>query len=132
MIGREVQMAVGKLKSEKLASALRIQSVVLQEVHRFMQKRGVLQLLPVMISPITDPLNHSVMDGEISYYDDKLQLTKSMILHKQLSLIGSSNAIYIISPNVRLETMDKGSTGRHLLEFTQVDFEIKGSTAKQA
>ncbi|MFH0971001.1 MAG: asparagine synthetase A, partial [Candidatus Micrarchaeota archaeon] len=47
-------------------------------------------------------------------------------------LIGSSNAIYIISPNVRLETMDKGSTGRHLLEFTQVDFEIKGSTAKQA
>ncbi len=130
MIGKEVQMAVEKLKSPELASALMIQSVVLREVHLFMHEKGVLQLLPVMISPITDPLNHSVMDGEISYYDSRLQLTKSMILHKQLSLVGKRDAVYVISPNVRLETMEKGATGRHLLEFTQVDYELKGKSAK--
>jgi len=34
-------------------------------------------------------------------------------------------AIYIVSPNVRLEKEDSGKSGRHLIEFSQVDFEFK-------
>ncbi|MFH1750854.1 MAG: asparagine synthetase A [Candidatus Micrarchaeota archaeon] len=126
MVKTEMQIAVSKLGSSKLTAILRVQSAVMQEVHDYMHENGMLQLMPVMISPITDPLNHSVLDGEISYYGEKLQLTKSMILHKQLSLLGARDGIYVVSPNVRLEKKERGSTGRHLLEFTQVDFELKG------
>ena len=129
MLGKEMQMVVDKLESKKLTAILRVQSCVLKEVCDFMHEKKVLQLLPVMISPITDPLNHSVMDGEITYYEDKLQLTKSMILHKQLSLLGDRSAIYIVSPNIRLELKEKSATGRHLLEFSQVDYELKGKNA---
>jgi asparaginyl-tRNA synthetase len=126
MLSPGMQIAVDKLQSKELAFALKAQSVVLSQVHEYMREKGVLQLLPVIVSPITDPLNHSVLDCELTYFGERMQLTKSMILHKQLSLIGSREAIYIISPNVRLETLEKGSTGRHLLEFTQVDFELAG------
>ncbi|HLC48593.1 MAG TPA: asparagine synthetase A [Candidatus Norongarragalinales archaeon] len=129
MIGREMQIVVEKLQSAKLTAILKVQSCVMQEVHDYMHEKGLLQLMPVIISPITDPLNHSVLEGEICYYDEKLQLTKSMILHKQLSLLGDREGIYIISPNVRLEPKERGATGRHLLEFTQVDFELKGKKA---
>ena len=125
----QVQKAVTKLQSNRLTAILKVQSAMMQEVHDYMHEKGLLQLMPVMISPITDPLNHSVLEGEISYYGDKLQLTKSMILHKQLSLLGDREGVYIVSPNVRLEPMERGATGRHLLEFTQVDFELKGKKA---
>lgn len=121
-----MQEVVTKLQGKDLSYALNIQSAVLSKVHQFMHSKGAVQLLPVMISPITDPLNHSVLDSEITYFGEKMQLTKSMILHKQLSLLGGSELIYVVSPNIRLETMDKGATGRHLLEFTQVDFELRG------
>ncbi|MFH1257615.1 MAG: amino acid--tRNA ligase-related protein, partial [Candidatus Micrarchaeota archaeon] len=132
LLSREMQLAVSKLQSAELTAILEVQSAVLREVQTYMAEKGVLQLLPVMISPFTDPLNHSTMDGEISYYDEKLQITKSMILHKQLSLIGKRDSVYIVSPNVRLETMEKAATGRHLIEFSQVDFELKGKSAREA
>lgn len=131
MMEKEMQLAVTKLQSKKLTAILKVQSAALQEVHDYMHEKGLLQLLPVMISPITDPLSHSVLDGRISYYEEKLELTKSMILHKQLSLLGDREGIYIVSPNIRLEGKEKGATGRHLLEFTQVDFELKGRTSDQ-
>ncbi len=128
MLTLEEKQAVRKLRSKKLASILKVQSTVLKEVQDFMHQKKVIQLLPVMLSPITDPLNHSVFDGEVECYGEKLQLTKSMILHKQLSLLGGMDAIYIISPNIRIEKEEKRETGRHLMEFSQIDFEFRGKT----
>ncbi len=122
---------VRKLKDKKTGAFLRIQSAALAEIHKYMEEKGVLQLTPVIISTITDPLSHDVFDARIEYYGQKLALTKSMILHKQLSLIGDIDAIYIVSPNIRLETKDKKHSGRHLIEFSQVDFEIKGATKEK-
>ena len=82
--------------------------------------------MPLMLSPITDPLNHGVVDASIQYAEQRWSLTKSMIFHKQLALLNPElNSLYIISPNVRLEFADRADTGRHLFEFTQIDFEFK-------
>lgn len=82
--------------------------------------------MPLMLSPITDPLNHGVVDASIQYAEQRWSLTKSMIFHKQLALLNPAlNSLYIISPNVRLEFADRADTGRHLFEFTQIDFEFK-------
>lgn len=121
-----VRKAMEKLASPRLRAAVRIQTTLLSSLTNMMCEEGMMQLLPVMVSPITDPLNHSVLEGSIRYGSTELQLTKSMILHKQLAMASGLDGIFIVSPNVRLELPERGSTGRHLLEFSQLDFEMRG------
>lgn len=133
MIILAIEGALEKLGTKEMHCALAVQSTVLKTVSDFMYARGVMQLLPVIISPITDPLCHSVYDARVPYCGTEFSLTKSMILHKQLALASPfRKAIYIVSPNVRLELPEKAGTGRHLLEFSQVDFELKHATAGEA
>jgi asparaginyl-tRNA synthetase len=121
-----LSQTIDKVKRKELKDILSIQQAIIRAVHEFMWKKDVLQIMPLMLSPITDPLNHSVVDASIKYAEQKWSLMKSMIFHKQITLINPEiDAIYIISPNVRLEMADRTNTGRHLFEFTQVDFEFK-------
>ncbi len=110
-----------------LRKALEIQSYARQFMGTFLRKRGFLEVPPVIISPITDPLNHPHFDPVIDYYGVKYSLTKSMIFHKQI-MVRDLGAIFAFSPNIRLETSDKEATGRHLSEFTQIDLEKKGGS----
>jgi asparaginyl-tRNA synthetase len=111
---------------------LRIQSAALKAIHDYMYEQEVVQGMPVILSPETDPLNHPHFDASVQYYGQRLHLTKSMILHKQLSLLnGGFSKIYVMSPNVRLEESSLGGSGRHLFEFTQVDIELKERTKKE-
>ena len=103
---------------------LQISSEMMSLMGQFLRKEGFIELLPVIISPITDPLNHSVFDASIDYYDFKYSITKSMIFHKQLAMRVYPK-IFSFSPNVRLETEDKLGSKRHLIEFTQLDLEMK-------
>ena len=114
------------LSRPTLPGVLRIQQGIVRATHDFMFKKGLTQLMPLMLSPITDPLNNGVVDASIPYADKRWSLTKSMIFHKQLALTHPDlDGIYIVSPNVRLEFADRAQTGRHLFEFTQIDFEFK-------
>lgn len=118
---------VGHLSRAKLPKILRVQQGIVRATHEFMFKKGLTQLMPLMLSPITDPLNHGVVDATITYAEQRWSLTKSMIFHKQLALMNPElDSLYIVSPNVRLEFADRADTGRHLFEFTQIDFEFKG------
>ena len=121
-----MQKTILKIKDKKTDAILRVQSAVLKAVVDFMYERDITQLMPIMLSPITDTLNHDVYEGEIEYCGQKLKLTKSMILHKQIALISEHRkGIFIISPNIRLERESCSESGRHLIEFSQVDFEFK-------
>lgn len=109
-----------------LPKVLQVQQGIVRATHDFMFRKGLTQLMPLMLSPITDPLNHGVVDATIGYADQRWSLTKSMIFHKQLALLNPAlDSLYIVSPNVRLEFADRADTGRHLFEFTQIDFEFK-------
>lgn len=121
-----MEAAVAHIQSGKHAHILRIQSTALKAIHDFMFENGVIQAMPIILSPETDPLNHPHFEATIEYYGQKLNMTSSMILHKQLSLLNQGiDKIYFMSPNVRLEKADLKETGRHLFEFTQVDIEFK-------
>ncbi len=110
---------------------LRVQSAALKAIHDYMYKKGVVQAMPIILSPETDPLNHPHFAATVEYYGQKLHMTKSMILHKQLSLLNDGvDKIYFMSPNVRLEEGRLRETGRHLFEFTQVDIELKDKTKR--
>ncbi|WP_242926075.1 asparagine synthetase A [Pontibacter vulgaris] len=115
------------LRRASLPKVLQVQQGIVRATHDFMFRKGLTQLMPLMLSPITDPLNHGVVDATIGYADKPWSLTKSMIFHKQLALLNPElKSLYIVSPNVRLEFADRAETGRHLFEFTQIDFEFKG------
>jgi asparaginyl-tRNA synthetase len=109
----------GKVKKEVLA----ISSELISSMGQFLRREGFIELLPVVISSITDPLDHSVFDASIEYYGGKYSLTKSMIFHKQFALRVYPR-IFIFSPNIRFEEQSRASTGKHLIEFIQLDLEV--------
>ncbi|MFA5106059.1 MAG: asparagine synthetase A [Candidatus Micrarchaeia archaeon] len=116
--------------SEKQKEYVKITSEVLRFSTDYFHNRGFAQLMPVILSPITDPLGPDpgssvIKTGEIEYLGQKLCLTQSMILHKQIAIKSGIERFFIISPNVRLEHPRRAETGKHLFEFSQLDFEIE-------
>ncbi len=110
------------LSDKKLEVALKVNTTVRAEMGQFLRDRGFIEIPPVIFSTVTDPLNHPVYDPSFQYEGTRYALTKSMIFHKQIA-VQSLKKIFIMSPNIRLETPEKSQSGRHLYEFTQADVE---------
>jgi len=96
---------------------------------------GFQWLLPVALSQSTDPLwpdpGASIEKRiEVDIYGKTVRTTASMIIHK---LIASSLAypkLFILSPNIRIEKPERAKTGKHIYEFTQLDFEARDTSSK--
>ncbi|MFH0883072.1 MAG: asparagine synthetase A [bacterium] len=125
-----VETQYERLRSEPLRHALRVQSEILKAAGDFLRQQGFTEILPVIMSPVTDPLRHATGKAEVEYYEQRYQLTRSMILHKQMLLLGHRK-IFTFSPNIRLEPVELADTGRHLAEFTQLDLEVKEANREE-
>ncbi|MFH1785075.1 MAG: asparagine synthetase A [Candidatus Micrarchaeota archaeon] len=112
---------------------LKIVSGLLRYTSDYFHKNNFTQLMPIILSSVTDPLGPDpgstvIKTGEIDYLGQRLSLTQSMILHKQIAIKEGIEKLFIISPNVRLEDPKRRDSGKHLFEFSQVDFEIAHGT----
>jgi asparaginyl-tRNA synthetase len=105
-------------------AVLTIKSEIMRAAGAFLRDEGFVEILPVILSPITDPLHHETFDGAVSYYGTPYQLTKSMIFHKQIAL-RTVPKVFCFSPNVRMEPAERASLGRYLTEFVQLDLEVR-------
>lgn len=112
---------------EKLESVLRVKSEIMRAAGEYLREQGFVEILPVILSPVTDPLHHETYDGKIDYYGRPYQLTKSMILHKQIAL-RTLPRIFAFSPNVRMEPEERAPLRRYLAEFVQLDLEVRDAT----
>jgi asparaginyl-tRNA synthetase len=126
----DIEGYLTSLKSEGLKKSVKIQSEILHTSRDFLAQKGFVEILPVIISPITDPLADHRIRGEIECYGLKYQITKSMIFHKQISLL-SLPRIFSFSPNVRIEPADRQTSGKHLIEFVQLDIEMKEASREE-
>jgi len=115
---------------EETKAVLKIQSEIRRILGEELRKRGFIEISPVILSPITDPLNHPTTPAHINCYGRTYNVTQSMIFHKQLAL-RTLEKIFVFSPNVRIEPLDKKDTGRHLFEFTQLDLEVKDAKREE-
>lgn len=113
------------------AAVLRIKSEIVASAGQYLREKGFVEILPVLLSPITDPLHHETYGGAIDFYGASYQLTKSMILHKQIAL-RTTPRIFCFSPNVRMEPAERASIGRYLAEFVQLDLEFREATRGDA
>lgn len=116
--------------SESKAKATNVQSDILKATGDYLRSEGFVEILPVIISPITDPLRHATGRAVIEYYNHKYQLTKSMIFHKQLAVLAVPK-IFCFSPNIRFEPIELADTGKHLVEFVQLDLEVRDGTCEE-
>ncbi|MFW9966304.1 MAG: asparagine synthetase A [Candidatus Thorarchaeota archaeon] len=117
------------MKNEKLIAALRVQNIALETIRETFRKRGLIEIMPVILSTASDPLGPDpgslIIDmPRIEYQGQKLVLTQSMILHKQIMVSSGVEKLFTVSPNVRLESPANRDSGVHLFEFSQVDFEL--------
>ncbi len=106
---------------------MKIKSEIVRSAGEHLREHGFVEILPVLLSPITDPLHHETYGGAVDYYGRLYQLTKSMILHKQIALL-TMPRIFCFSPNVRMEPAERVSFGRYLAEFVQLDLEVRDAT----
>lgn len=116
------------MKREVLA--LEVTSAVLGACRDFLRKEGFIELLPVILAPVTDPLRTTPEWATISAYGRPWYLTRSMIFHKQAA-VRIYPKIFCFSPNVRLEPVERAKTGRHLFEFVQLDLEVRGASREE-
>jgi len=112
---------------EREAAILEITSQVLAAAREFLAREGFVEILPVVIAPVTDPLRHNTDRALIQAYGTSWHLTRSMIFHKQAA-VRACERIFSFSPNIRLEPPEWGKTGRHLFEFVQLDLEVRDAT----
>ncbi len=114
----------------------KVMTHTLQSLTSTFVAEGFQWLLPVALSQSTDPLwpdpGASIEKRiEVDIYGKVVRTTASMIVHK---LVASSLAypkLFIVSPNIRIEKAERSKTGRHVYEFTQIDFEARDTTSKQ-
>jgi len=107
-----------------------LKSKIIFMLRAYLEGKGFIELFPVIASPITDPLSSPSEAVFFDVYGHRFQLTKSMIFHKQLSML-TFEKIYIFSPNFRIEPSEKATTSRHLLEFVQLDLEIREASREE-
>ncbi|HVO36858.1 MAG TPA: asparagine synthetase A [Candidatus Acidoferrum sp.] len=92
-------------------------------------------LLPVILSQTTDPLWPDSCASiekrvEVEIYGKTVRTTTSMIVHKMVACSLAFPKLFILSPNVRIERSERGTTGMHAYEFTQLDFEVRTATSQ--
>ena len=120
------------IDSDRKRTILKVQTKALNAMITELVRKGFDWILPVTLAKSTDPLwpdpGASIEKRiEIDIYDETVRTMQSMIVHKLvLSSLGPEK-FFIISPNIRIETRKRATSGWHLYEFTQLETEISGA-----
>jgi len=113
----------------------KIMTYTLKSLTNTYLNKGFEWLLPVALSQSTDPLwpdpGASIEKRiEVDIYGKPVRTTASMIVHKLVAASTLYEKLFIVSPNIRIEKAERAKTGKHIYEFSQLDFEIRNGTSK--
>jgi asparaginyl-tRNA synthetase len=120
---------------ERKACIGKVMTYTLRNLTNKFVDSGFQWLLPVALSQSTDPLwpdpGASIEKRiEVDIYGHQVRTTASMIIHKLIASSLVYPKLFILSPNIRIEKAERAKTGKHIYEFTQLDFEVQGATSK--
>jgi len=118
-----------KWTGDVLYAALSLRTTFVNAMHQFLADEGLFNMERVQISEITDPLAHDVEYVPSIHYKGQLYvMTHSMIYSKFLACHNPRiKGIFVDSPNIRLEmeSPDRAQRGRYLIDFSQMDLEVR-------
>ncbi|MCW4003468.1 MAG: asparagine synthetase A [Candidatus Bathyarchaeota archaeon] len=120
---------------ERKACIGKIMTYTLTSLTKTFVSKGFQWLLPVALSQSTDPLwpdpGASIEKRiEVDIYGKPVRTTASMIIHKLVAASTAYPKLFVLSPNIRIEKAERAKTGKHIYEFTQLDFEIRNASSK--
>jgi asparaginyl-tRNA synthetase len=123
------------IDSDRKRTILKVQTKALNAMITELVRKGFDWILPVTLAKSTDPLwpdpGASIEKRiEIDIYDETVRTMQSMIVHKLVLSSLGPDKFFIISPNIRIETRKRATSGWHLYEFTQLETEISGAKMK--
>lgn len=118
-------------RESKYATVFRIQASILRAIREYLDSHGFTEVLPPIIGPVTDPGIRGAKQVTVDFYGHEYKVMSSAILYKQY-MAAVLGKVYFVSPNIRLEPNDSIFTGRHLVEFFQVDIEMLNGTLEDA
>ena len=118
-----VRLRHQSIRHPKMKLVLAIQDEILTSLREFLRDDGFIEILAPIIGPATDPGIRGAKQVLIQYYGAPFRIMSSMILYKQM-IISSFDKVFALSPNIRLEPVERVKTARHLAEFRQIDVEI--------
>ncbi|MEO5878170.1 MAG: asparagine synthetase A [Streptosporangiaceae bacterium] len=118
------------LRTPQLKAAMLVQQEALYAAREFLRGHGFVELLPPLMGPVTDPGGRGAKPVDVDFYGHPYKLMTSAYLYKQVALRGFER-LFFIAPNVRIEPPETATTGRHLVEFHQIDVEMAGATREE-
>ncbi len=110
------------LRNAYWSNIIKLQHYMLWYAREFLYSKGFIELLPPMISVVSDPGLRGAKKLKTIFYGKEYELTSSTIMYKQATA-AVYEKIFFVARNVREEPKEHISTGRHLAEFTQLDIE---------
>ncbi len=112
-----------------LYSVLKVRTTLVLALEEFLAARGLLNIDRVSMSPITDPLAHDVEHVPvIDYKGVPYRTTHSMIYSKMLACFNREvKGVFVDSPNIRLEEPSGAQRRKYLVDFSQMDIEMRRS-----
>jgi len=122
---------ISYLQTEEAQAVFRIGQAVMDALREYLGKRGFVEFLAPLVSTVTDPGLRGAERLPVSLYNRKAYVTSSMVFHKQV-LATAFQRIYAFAPNVRLEPVEHADSGRHLVEFCQLDLEEADATCEDS
>lgn len=113
------------IRSLRIIKMMQVRAEVFRAIREFFYSRGFLEFQSPVIATATDPAVRTAQlfgvryEGSITPYI----LSASAQLYKQAAL-SCADKVYTISPALRFEEYASKATGRHLLEFQELDIEV--------
>jgi len=118
-----------KWKSDALYAAMALRTTFVNAMQQFLADEGLFNLERIQLSPVTDPLAHDVEHTpSITYKGHRYVMTHSMIYSKFLACHNPKiKGVFVDSPNIRLEieSPDRVQRGKYLIDFSQMDVEVR-------
>ncbi len=118
------------VKHPLVLKSIVVYSSLLSNLRNYLTHHGFIELPPPITGLCSDPGLRGAQKIKISLYGKNVELQSSVIMYKQLyaSVLGK---IFYTARNIRLEPLENAYSGRHLVEFTQVDVEASESTGSE-
>jgi aspartyl/asparaginyl-tRNA synthetase len=118
-----------KWMGDTLYAAMSLRTTFVTAMHQFLADEGLFNLERIQLSPVTDPLAHDVEHIPNIHYKGQIYvMTHSMIYSKFLACHNPKiKGVFVDSPNIRLEieSPDRVQRGKYLIDFSQMDLEIR-------
>lgn len=115
------------VRMPKYSKIIRLQHILLKSLREILDSEGFIELLPPILSISSDPGLRGAKKISAYVYGARYELSSSTIMYKQVAATALGK-MYFVARNVREEPPENVRTGRHLIEFTQLDIEWAGAS----